>query len=115
MTTNLNEIIADPQSQNFLREVLEALDSLEEKVLIIGELESEGSFCAIGAVCHKRGINLTQPMSSSGLKVMYSLGVSSDLVGAISSENDKFYGETQSTRWFRMRSWVESQIVKEAV
>ncbi len=48
----------DKRGQALLRELLTALDFMPEKRLVAGELEAEGSFCALGVVGQVRGLNL---------------------------------------------------------
>lgn len=50
--------IRGKRGQALLRELLEALDAMPEKRLVAGELEAEGSFCALGVVGQARGLNL---------------------------------------------------------
>jgi hypothetical protein len=50
--------IKGKRGQALLRELLAALDAMPEKRLVAGELEAEGSFCALGLVGQLRGLNL---------------------------------------------------------
>ncbi len=50
--------IRGKRGQALLRELLAALDAMPDKRLVAGELEAEGSFCALGIVGHARGLNL---------------------------------------------------------
>jgi hypothetical protein len=54
----VNSAIRGKRGQVLLRELLAALDAMEDKRLVAGELEAEGSFCALGVVGQARGLNL---------------------------------------------------------
>lgn len=54
----VNSAIRGKRGQALLRELLVALDAMPDKRLVAGELEAEGSFCALGVVGHARGLNL---------------------------------------------------------
>lgn len=50
--------IRGKRGQALLRELLVALDAMPDKVLVAGELEADGQFCALGVVGQARGLNL---------------------------------------------------------
>lgn len=110
------------RGQAFLREMAAALDALPEKKLIAHELEAPlgGEFCALGAVGHRRGLDM---LSESGLDpqdtlaVAEAFGIAEALVKEIVYVNDESY-YTRSTdwekqvrgRWRYVREWVELNI-----
>jgi hypothetical protein len=51
--------LSGKRGQAFLKELLSALDGLPEKKLIEGSLAEEGQFCALGAVAHARGLDVS--------------------------------------------------------
>lgn len=50
--------IRGKRGQTLLRELVAALDAMPEPRLVAGDLESDGQFCALGAVGQARGLNL---------------------------------------------------------
>ena len=48
------------RGQAFLKEMIEALDALPEKMLIGNTLEADGMVCAMGAVGLKRGVDMAK-------------------------------------------------------
>lgn len=97
------------RGQAFLRELLEALDGMEEPGLIGGEFATvEGDVCALGAVAQRRGLPVLGIDSEAHDELAELLGIAPALVREIEFENDEaFLGVvTPRERWERMRSWV---------
>ena len=108
----LNDAMASPEGQAFLRELAAALDALPDKWLIEEQLvDEEGDCCAIGAVCKARGID-TAGMDNDLGCVAERLGVPLPLACEIVNENDDCR-ETPDVRWHRMRKWIERKIKKD--
>ena len=105
--------IRGKRGQAFLREMLEALDSMPDKVLAESVLEQDGDVCAMGAVGVKRGLDMSKVDPFERVEVAQLFGISEALAAEIAYENDEgVWGanETPTARWTRMRKWVVSQI-----
>jgi len=50
--------IRGKRGQAFLRELLADMDAMPVKELIVGRLEYDGAYCALGVVGHARGLPL---------------------------------------------------------
>jgi len=101
------------RSQEFLRELADAMDAMPEKILIANELvDSVGDCCTIGVVCKSRGIEVAEvdPMDPDAVGKL--VDISRTLAAEIEFENDdgSFHGEDPAKRWVRMRKWVADQI-----
>lgn len=97
------------RGQNFLREMLDAMDALPEKKLIAHELEGSGAVCAIGSVGWARGIDMAQIDPENSGAVAATFGISRALACEIVYENDEGWGsyrETPEQRFARMREWI---------
>ena len=106
------------RGQDFLKEMLSALDSLPEKKLIAYDLERDGSFCAIGAVGRARGISMKRDTSDYEPKHVANIfGISRALACEIMWVNDEakayWVEETDEQRFLRVRNWIEKVIVTE--
>lgn len=112
----VNSAIKGKCGQAFLREMLVALDALPKKKLIAEELESEGAVCAIGAVGHVRGIDMTKldPEDREGVAGVF--GIASAMAAEIVFENDEAgpWKETPEARFERVRRWLVSNIKENA-
>lgn len=100
------------RGQAFLRETLEALDSLPEPALIPNNLQAEGSYCTLGAVGKARGLPLAEVDADDHEGVASVFAVPHALACEIMWENDEAgrYGETPRARWERMRRWVVANL-----
>lgn len=96
------------RGQQFLRELLEALDAMPEKRLIREELRDEtGCVCTLGAIGAKRGIDINSLDPYDHEQMSATFNIAHQLAAEIMYENDEcFYGETPEGRWQRMRKWV---------
>lgn len=107
--------IRGKRGQSFLRELLEALDSMPEKRLIASELRQGGEVCALGSIGAKRGVELEalDPEDYDGIASAF--GIAAPLVQEIEYMNDEnYWGATPETRWRLVRDWVASLIRPEA-
>lgn len=112
--------IRGKRGQAFLRELADALDAMPVKELIAGELiDDDGQCCAIGAVCQKRGIDVSGIDYDEPSSVGNAVGIARQLAAEIEYENDErdwryrdgeWVQETPAERWQRMRKWVASKI-----
>lgn len=95
----------------FLREMLDALDDLPEKVLIADELIQEGAVCAIGSVGKSRGIDMAKLDPEDPDQVAATFGISSALSREIAYVNDEWNrNDTPAERFVRVRAWVVKQL-----
>lgn len=108
----VNSAIKGKRGQAFLKEMLEAFDSMPQKALIENELESNGEVCAMGAVALRRGIDMQKVDPEEPEQVATTFGISTALAQEIAYENDEgtWKTETPEERWLRMRAWVVSQL-----
>lgn len=103
------------RGQEFLREMLECLDSMPEKKLIEDELITPGGeVCAIGSVMKKRGIDTSNIDVYDADKIAEVVGIAPALVREIEYINDEeVYGTAlaiDEKRWKVVRNWVVSQL-----
>jgi hypothetical protein len=100
------------RGQAMFRELLEALDAMPEKRLISEELELDGSFCTLGVLGHKRGLDMTAIDPEEYDKVSEAFEIPQVLAREIVFMNDDAYWskEDPEHRWERMRKWVVEQI-----
>lgn len=108
--------IRGARGQAFLKEMLQALDSLPERKLVAGELEEHGSVCAIGAVGRARGIDMTKLDPDESERVATAFGIADSLAREVVYMNDEgsYRSETPEMRFDRMRKWVVDHINKTA-
>ena len=105
--------IKGKRGQQFLRDLLAALDAMPTKRLIAEELErQDGEVCAIGALGKVRGVDMSTLDPKDYEIVAKSFGIASALVREIVYENDEgcYDSETPGRRWARMRNWVARAI-----
>lgn len=104
--------IRGKRGQAFLIEMRDALDALPEKKLVAMELESEGCFCAIGAVGRARGIDMTSLDPEDYSTVAGTFGIAEPLAQEIVYLNDEGgnFGETDERRFARMRGWIDKAV-----
>lgn len=103
--------IRGKRGQQFLSELLEALDAMTEKVLITNELEASGQFCTIGVIAESRKINMEGIDPEESNKVASMLDIAPALAKEIFYKNDDHWDiEAPWQRWHRMREWVANQI-----
>lgn len=104
--------IRGKRGQEFLHEMLHALAALAKPELIDGELEQDGSVCALGAVGRSRGIDMSNIDIEDRHKVAATFGIAPALAAEIVYMNDEAtYNETPEQRFSRMRKWIENCLV----
>lgn len=115
------------RGQAMLRELLAALGAMPEKELVEDALvTAEGEYCALGVLGAARGLDMTKVDPEDRKAVAQLFGVAPALIAEIVFENDDDFGcyypdnevtaqSRKRNRWWRMRAWVEAQIIKEKV
>ena len=103
------------RGQEFLKELLAALDSMQDRVLIKNKLECDGQFCALGLVGNKRGLDLSKLDPFDPIDISEAFDIAQALAQEIAFINDYDYDcyymyESKEARWNRMRKWVHEQI-----
>src|SRR2546422_9707860 len=100
------------RGQQFLQDLLAALDAMPEKSLIVGELEENGEVCAIGALGRARGLDMAKIDPEEPKEVAAAFNIAECLAQEVVYENDEssWTAETPQQRWTRMRNWVAEQI-----
>ena len=103
--------IRGKHGQEFLKEMLAALDALPEKKLITEELEADGAVCALGSVGKARGIDMADVDPYDRETVAATFKIPHALACEIMWENDEGpYEEAPEARFVRVRKWVEGKI-----
>lgn len=103
--------IRGKRGQAFLKELVEALDALPEKRLILHELYAGGQVCALGSLGVKRGVEMESldPEDYNTLGNVFE--IAHQLVQEIEWVNDDaYYNATPEQRWEHMRAWIVSLI-----
>lgn len=100
------------RGQGFLREMLAALDAMEAKELIAGDLEREGAVCAIGAVGRARGLDMREIDPEDSDSVADEFDIAAAMAREIVWLNDEGgrASETPRMRWERMRTWIIARL-----
>ncbi len=110
----VQKALAGKRGQAFLKEMLEALDGLPEKVLVESALEENGAVCAIGAVGMARGVDMAPLDPECSWAIAKAFGIANAMVCEIEFQNDEAVGywstETPEQRFVRMRAWVVGKI-----
>ena len=107
--------IRGKRGQAFLREMLVALDKIENRRLVANELKSPmfSEVCALGAVAVARGLDVSDLDPEDHESVAGVFGIRHALACEIMWVNDEggIRGrETEEERYERVRRWVEKQI-----
>jgi len=110
--------IRGKRGQAMLRDLAAALDSMPDKRLVAGELQTkEGDCCAIGRVCQVRGINYVQegefdPYVQEDLNddAADKLNVAKCLIQEVEWINDEAAPSDPEKRWAYVRRWVDRQL-----
>jgi hypothetical protein len=111
--------IRGKRGQDFLKELLAALDAMEVKELISGELEVQGQFCMLGVIGKARSIDMSNIDPEASEVVSREFNIADSLAREIVYMNDEgSFGsgeETYGQRWIRSRAWVAKQIIPATV
>lgn len=99
------------RGQDFLRELLAALDALPAKRLIADDLVSEdgAEFCAIGCVGRLRGINMADFDPYDYEHLSKTFGIAESMVREIEFWNDDV-STTPEQRFELVRAWVVREL-----
>lgn len=102
------------RGQQFLSDLVKALDALPEKRLIAGDLEQDGCVCAIGSVGKMRGVEMVGLDPDDAETVASTFDIAHQLAREVVWENDEggCWKETPERRWQRMRDWAERQLAR---
>jgi hypothetical protein len=105
--------IRGKRGQDFLRELIDALDALPEKKLVAEHLQDGPNVCAIGSVGIRRGVDLTKLDPEDPEGIADAFGIAHQLVREIEWMNDEaWYDEKPEHRWKRMREWAVASLAK---
>ncbi|GHH09211.1 hypothetical protein GCM10008023_05570 [Sphingomonas glacialis] len=101
------------RGQEFLRELIGALDALPEKRLIAHDLSTGGNVCAIGSVGIQRGVDMSKLDPEDPWAIAEAFGIAQQMVREIEYMNDEgAYDETPEQRWRRMHRWASAHLTK---
>lgn len=110
----VNSAIKGKRGQAFLRELLEALDAMPRKRLIVHDLldDEHGDVCSLGCIGQARGIDVGKLDPYDHESLSKTFGIAAALVKEIEFENDDGFwgGSTPENRWKGMREWVAKNI-----
>ena len=108
--------IRGKRGQQFFKDLLAALDSMPEKVLIVGELEENGEVCAMGSLGRARGLDMEKLDPTEPEDVATAFNIATCLAQEVAYMNDEWgeRDESPQQRWTRMREWVVKQIAGPA-
>lgn len=103
--------IRGKRGQKFFADLVAALDALPEPRLIMGDLESAGEVCALGALGKARQVDL----SDLDTEDYEALGEAFDIAHQLAQEtmyvNDEWgRRSTPEDRWRIVRTWAERQL-----
>lgn len=99
------------RGQDFLLELIAALDALPEKILIDDDLQRGANVCAIGSVGLRRGVDMSQIDPYDYDTLAGKFGIAHQLVREIEYTNDEAsWGLTPEQRWKFVRDWALSNL-----
>ena len=103
--------IRGKRGQEFLRDMLAALEALPSKRLIAEDLlDSDGEVCAMGALALARGIEVSRVDPEEPEAVAALFDIAPQLAQEVAYENDEFRRETPEQRYERMKRWIQGAI-----
>jgi len=107
--------IRGKRGQAFLKELGEAMDRMEDKHLISGKFEDEGSVCALGVIGKERGLDMSGMEEWDNEDVGKVFGIAMALAAEIQYMNDEWLYDTDNCekRWQVIREWVRKNIKDE--
>ena len=108
--------IRGQRGQKFLRDMLAAFEALPTKRLIANDIVSpEGEGCAMGALAVARGIDVARVDAEEPEAVAALFDIAHQLAQEVAYENDEGgWHETPEQRYARMKTWILSNIKREA-
>lgn len=108
--------IRGKRGQAFLREMLDAMDSMPTKELHAHILsEPDGRVCAMGTVVKARGLDVSNLDPEDYEAVARRLGITNQLAQEIAFMNDEsgYNRMTPRERWEYMRRWIVQNLKPE--
>jgi hypothetical protein len=111
--------IRGKRGQKFFRELIKALDAMPIKELIAEDLERDSKVCALGALGHAKGIDLSGVDPYDRDTVADLFDIAPQLASETMYENDEtywiYYGQADdpAKRWQHMRDWAESHLIEK--
>ena len=104
--------IRGKRGQKLFIDLAQALDEMPEKKLISNSLKTEdGSFCILGVLGEKRGIDLKKINPEDAERVAKEFDIATPLAQEIVYMNDEYSCDiSPEDRWTVMRKWVSKQI-----
>ncbi len=114
----VDRAIKGKRGQKFLKELAQAMDDMQEKILISDELiNKDGDCCAIGVICKSHNLDISKVDYYEADQVGKLVNISRSMAAEIEYENDEGNWDTWSIletpekRWVRMRKWVDASII----
>lgn len=110
--------IRGKRGQEFIGNLIKALDAMPEKRLIAHELEKDGEVCAIGSVGKMLGIDMSRLDPEESEMVAAAFNISEALAKEIVYINDEWYDprhDSPEKRWEGVRKWAQGQLIVEKV
>lgn len=103
--------IRGARGQQFLKDLIAALDAMPVKELIHGELETEEGVCAMGCIGKMRGVDVSQLDSYDHEALSKTFKIAECLAQETMWVNDDdIWALTPVERWKRVRKWAEGQV-----
>lgn len=98
------------RGQAFLRDLIAALDALPDKKLVSGNLEKEGSVCALGALARLKAVNVGELDTYDYDALGETFNIAHQLAQETMHINDEYYPRDDAARWERVRDWAVAQL-----
>lgn len=105
---SVSSAIKGKRGQDFIRELIAALEGMPEKKLIGDELQANGEVCALGCVGAKRGIDMSDIDPEDYEVISIKLGIAESMAREIMYENDEF--GSPARRWEWMMNWAKDNL-----
>ncbi len=102
--------IRGKRGQEFLRDLVAALEAMPEKKLIPHELIENGQVCALGAVGRAKGFDMTEIDPYEHDLLADKLNIAEQLVREVEWENDENGGSSPETRWNHIHKWAKAKL-----
>jgi hypothetical protein len=112
----IDRALGGKRGQEFLRDLVAALDELPVKRLTTGALVKGGDYCALGAVGRHRGIKMVEGLHVGAGEAAKLFGIAPSMAAEIMFENDDgdpLELETPEGRYARVRAWTVSRLNKQ--
>lgn len=105
--------IRGKRGQAFLKEMVAALDAMDDKRLCTSSLLAQsGDVCALGAVARSRGMDIPAVDWPPIYEYGPLFGIAEALADEVIYWDHEVYGRcTQDERWLRMRAWAQKHIL----